>query len=78
MTDVVFPALSKDKPGSEGVVSTWFVADGDRVTEDQLLAEVQVDKVAAEVPAPAAGVVRLLVAEEATVVQGQLIARIEP
>lgn len=78
MTEVVFPALSKEKPGSEGIVSTWFVADGDQVAADQLLAEVQVDKVAVDVPAPASGVVRLLVPAEATVVQGQPIARIEP
>lgn len=77
MTDVLFPPLSKDAPDSEGVVSTWFVRDGDRVAADQLLAEVQVDKVAAEVPAPVAGVVHLLFEEEATVVQGTPIARID-
>ena len=77
MTEVPFPALSKDNPGTEGVVSTWFVRDGETVAADQLLAEVQVDKVAAEVPSPAAGVVRVLVEEEAAVEQGTAIARIE-
>ena len=77
MTEVPFPSLSKDDPGAEGVVSTWFVRDGETVAADQLLAEVQVDKVAAEVPSPAAGVVRLLVEEEAAVEQGTAIARIE-
>lgn len=77
MTDVPFPPLSKEAPDSEGVVSTWFVRDGERVEADQLLAEVQVDKVAAEVPAPVAGVVHLLCEEEATVVQGAPIARID-
>ena len=77
MTDVLFPTLSKESPESEGVVATWFVADGDTVATDQLLAEVQVDKVAAEVPAPRAGTVHLLVAEEDTVVQGAPIARID-
>lgn len=77
MTDVLFPPLSKESPESEGVVATWFVADGDTVATDQLLAEVQVDKVAAEVPAPRAGPVHLLVAEEDTVVQGAPIARID-
>lgn len=77
MTDVPFPALSKDRPDAEGVLATWFVSDGDTVSADQLLAEVQVDKVSAEVPAPVGGVVRLLVAEEATVTQGSPIARIE-
>lgn len=77
MTDVVFPSLSSKEPDAEGVVSTWFVSDGDTVAADQLLAEVQVDKVAAEVPAPSAGTVRLLVDEEAVVTQGSPIARIE-
>jgi pyruvate/2-oxoglutarate dehydrogenase complex dihydrolipoamide acyltransferase (E2) component len=77
MTDVPFPALSKETPDAEGVLATWFVSDGATVTADQLLAEVQVDKVSAEVPAPVGGVVRLLVAEEETVTQGSPIARIE-
>lgn len=77
MTEVAFPALSKERPSAEGVVSTWFVEDGDAVQADQLLAEVQVDKVAAEVPSPRAGRVHLLVAEEATVIQGTPIARID-
>jgi len=77
MTDVVFPALSKENPDAEGVLATWFVGEGATVTADQLLAEVQVDKVSAEVPAPAGGVVHLLVGEEATVRQGRPIARID-
>lgn len=77
MTDVPFPALSKERPDAEGVLATWFVSDGATVTADQLLAEVQVEKVSADVPAPVGGVVRLLVAEEATVTQGSPIARIE-
>lgn len=77
MTDVPFPALSSERPDAQGVVSTWFVGDGDRVDTGQLLAEVQVDKVAVEVPAPVAGTVHLLVAEEAVVTQGAVIARID-
>jgi pyruvate/2-oxoglutarate dehydrogenase complex dihydrolipoamide acyltransferase (E2) component len=77
MTDVPFPALSKETPDAEGVLATWFVSDGATVSAEQLLAEVQVDKVSAEVPAPVGGVVRLLVAEEETVKQGSPIARIE-
>ncbi len=77
MTDVLFPPLSKETPDAEGVLATWFVGEGDAVREDQLLAEVQVDKVSAEVPAPAAGVVHLLVAEDTAVTQGSPIARID-
>lgn len=78
MTDVLFPPLSGERPQSEGVVATWFVADGEPVQADQLLAEVQVDKVAAEVPAPVAGVVHVLVQEDMAVIQGTPIARIDP
>ena len=77
MTDVLFPPLSAERPEAEGVVATWFVSDGEHVEVDQLLAEVQVDKVAAEVPAPVAGTVHLLVAEDTAVVQGIPIARID-
>lgn len=77
MTEVIFPPLSKESPEAEGVVATWFVSDGDTVTAGQLLAEVQVDKVTAEVSAPVGGVVRTLFEEEAAVTQGTPIARID-
>lgn len=77
MREVLFPELSQEQPDAEGVLATWFVADGDTVAADQLLAEVQVDKVAAEVTAPVGGTVRLLVAEDETVRQREPIARIE-
>ena len=62
---------------AEGVLATWFVSEGARVTPDQLLAEVQVDKVSADVVAPSAGVVHLLVDEDSAVRQGTPIARID-
>ena len=77
MTDVLFPALSEKQPDAEGVLSTWFVFDGETVQQDQLIAEVQVDKVAAEVPAPRAGVITRLVKEDDAVAQGTPIARID-
>jgi pyruvate/2-oxoglutarate dehydrogenase complex dihydrolipoamide acyltransferase (E2) component len=77
MTNVLFPALSEKQPDAEGVLSTWFVSDSETVQQDQLIAEVQVDKVAAEVPAPQAGVITLLVKEDDAVVQGTPIARID-
>jgi len=76
MTDVVFPVLSEEKPNAEGVLATWYVADGEEVTADQLLGEAQVDKVDAEIFAPVGGVIQLLVAEDEAVVQGTPVARI--
>ena len=58
MTDVPFPPLSKEQAAAEGVVSTWFVSEGESVRADQLLAEVQVDKVAAAEPVAMAPVVK--------------------
>jgi len=76
MTDVLLPILSLERPEADGVVATWFVNDGQVVTAGQLLAEIQVDKVSQEVPAPADGVVHILAAEGAAVPQGSAIARI--
>lgn len=76
MTEVMFPSLSKDRPAAEGVVSTWFVTEGQSVAVGQLLAEVQLDKVAVEVPAPVGGIVHLVVAEDEAVNQGSPIATI--
>jgi pyruvate/2-oxoglutarate dehydrogenase complex dihydrolipoamide acyltransferase (E2) component len=77
MTEVRFPPMSQEQPDAVGIVATWYVADGDAVAVDQVLADVQVDKVAAEVPAPVAGTVRLRVQEEQEVTQGDVIAVIE-
>jgi len=75
--DVVFPRLSENEPDAEGVLATWFVSDGDRVASGQLLGEVMVEKVAGDVLAPEAGQVRLLVSEDQTARQGEVIARID-
>jgi 2-oxoglutarate dehydrogenase E2 component (dihydrolipoamide succinyltransferase) len=62
----------------EGTVSRWLVKEGERVELDQPLVEITTDKVDAEVPAPAAGVVqKILVAEGETVPVGTELARIE-
>ena len=77
MADVLFPKLSEKDPAAEGVLATWFVSDGDRVESGELLGEVMVEKVSGEVLAPAAGRVRLLVAEDQAARQGEVIARVE-
>ncbi len=78
MREVLFPQVSGNRPLiSDGVVSTWFVADGERVERDQLIAEVQVDKATAEVRSPDTGTIRLLVSEGVEVSEQAPIARIE-
>lgn len=76
MTDLHFPQLSGERPDATGVLATWYAADGDAVAEGQLVAEVQLDKVDAEVLAPAAGTIRLLAGEGDEVTQGARIAEI--
>lgn len=76
MTDVLFPRLSDRDPDGEGVVATWFVNDGETVTVGQLVAEVAVDKVDAEVFAPADGAISILLTEGQAAPQGSPIATI--
>ena len=77
MADVLFPRLSEEEPTAEGVLATWFVSDGDQVASGQLLGEVMVDKVSGDVVAPTSGRVRLLLGEDQTVRQGDVIARVD-
>ena len=53
---------------TEGTITRWLKAEGDEVEKDEPLAEVDTDKVNAELPSPAAGKIeKLLVAEGTTV-----------
>ncbi len=54
MTDVMVPALGESV--SEATVSTWFKKPGDAVKQDEMLCELETDKVSVEVPSPVAGV----------------------
>jgi pyruvate dehydrogenase E2 component (dihydrolipoamide acetyltransferase) len=63
---------------SEGEVVAWHVAPGDRVAEDDVLAEVETDKAIVDLPAPVDGVVRELHAEVGDVVPvGDVVITIE-
>ena len=62
---------------AEGQVGQWLVQPGEAVEQDQAILEIETDKVAVEVPAPAAGVLEeQLVAEGDTVTPDQVIAKI--
>jgi pyruvate/2-oxoglutarate dehydrogenase complex dihydrolipoamide acyltransferase (E2) component len=74
--DVVMPQLGETV--TEGTVVTWHRKPGDKVKADELLFDVETDKVAMEVPAPATGVLKeILVSEGATVAVGTRLAVIE-
>jgi 2-oxoglutarate dehydrogenase E2 component (dihydrolipoamide succinyltransferase) len=53
---------------TEATVSTWFKAVGDKVTQDEMLCELETDKVSVEVPSPASGVLAEITAPEGTTV----------
>ena len=56
---------------TEGTILSWAKDPGDRIAEDEVLLEISTDKVDAEVPSPAAGVIReILVAAGETVTVG--------
>ncbi|MEZ5752906.1 MAG: 2-oxoglutarate dehydrogenase complex dihydrolipoyllysine-residue succinyltransferase [Paracoccaceae bacterium] len=49
---------------SEATIATWFKKPGDAVAADEMLCELETDKVTVEVPAPAAGVLSEIIAKE--------------
>ena len=64
--DVMVPTLGESV--TEATVSTWFKSVGDTVAQDEMLCELETDKVSVEVPAPAAGTLTEIVAPEGATV----------
>ena len=62
IVDVKVPTLGESV--SEATVATWLVKEGDAITVDQPMAELETDKVTLEVNAPAAGVVNSITVAE--------------
>ena len=54
---------------AEGEIVSWLVEEGDPVTEDQAVAEVETDKAIVEVPSPVDGTVREIIPAEGEVVE---------
>ncbi len=65
--DIAVPALGESV--SEATVASWFKAVGDAVAQDEILCELETDKVSVEVPAPAAGVLSEILAEAGATVE---------
>ena len=64
--DVMVPTLGESV--TEATVSTWFKAVGDAVAQDEMLCELETDKVSVEVPAPVSGILAEIVAPEGSTV----------
>ena len=65
--DVMVPALGESV--TEATVATWFKKAGDTVDADEMLCELETDKVSVEVPAPAAGTLSEILAEEGSTIE---------
>ncbi|MDB5858477.1 MAG: dihydrolipoamide succinyltransferase, partial [Ramlibacter sp.] len=76
IVDVKVPQLSESV--AEATLLQWKKKAGDAVALDEILIEIETDKVVLEVPAPAAGVLaEILVADGGTVIAEQAIAKID-
>ncbi|MEO6291655.1 MAG: 2-oxoglutarate dehydrogenase complex dihydrolipoyllysine-residue succinyltransferase [Burkholderiaceae bacterium] len=76
IVEVKVPQLSESV--AEATMLTWKKKAGDFVAVDEILIEIETDKVVLEVPAPSAGVLaEIIVGDGATVAAEQLIARID-
>jgi 2-oxoglutarate dehydrogenase E2 component (dihydrolipoamide succinyltransferase) len=74
--EVKVPQLSESV--AEATLLQWKKKVGDAVGQDEILIEIETDKVVLEVPSPSAGVItEIVVADGGTVVAEQLIAKID-
>ena len=72
--DIAVPTMGESV--AEGSIGTWLKKSGDTVAKDELLVEIETDKVAVEVSAPAAGVLTIIAADGDTVTPGQVIGSV--
>src|SRR6478609_8849722 len=76
IVDVKVPQLSESV--AEATLLQWKKKAGEAVAQDEILIEIETDKVVLEVPAPSAGVLaEIVVADGGTVVADQVIAKID-
>ena len=66
-TDIVMPQMGESIV--EGTITKWLKKPGDKIQRDEPLFEISTDKVDAEIPAPASGVLQEIKVTEGTTVQ---------
>ncbi len=75
MIEIIVPTLGESV--TEATVATWFKKIGDRVEADEMICELETDKVAIEVPSTVSGILSEIVAQEgSTVALDGVLARI--
>lgn len=74
--DIVMPKMGESI--EEATITKWFVKEGDKVSEDDVLLEIATDKVDSEIPSPVEGVVKkILFSQDDIVPVGTVIAVID-
>jgi 2-oxoglutarate dehydrogenase E2 component (dihydrolipoamide succinyltransferase) len=74
--DIIMPKMGESI--EEATITNWFIKEGDRVEEDDILLEIATDKVDSEIPSPVAGVVKkILFKQDEVVAVGNVIAVID-
>jgi pyruvate dehydrogenase E2 component (dihydrolipoamide acetyltransferase) len=73
-TDVVMPQMGESI--FEGTITKWLKQPGDTVEKDEPLFEISTDKVDAEIPAPAAGILTEIRAPEGATVQINMVVAV--
>src|SRR5437764_5630776 len=66
-TEIVMPQMGESIV--EGTITKWLKKPGDKIQRDEPLFEISTDKVDAEIPAPASGVLQEIKVTEGTTVQ---------
>src|SRR5215475_8585948 len=73
--EIKVPAMGESV--TEATVARWFKKEGDAVTRDEPLLELETDKVTVEVPAPASGAIESIAAKAGDTVQvGAVLGRL--
>ena len=75
LVDLFVPGLGESV--TEARIANWVKADGDPVTSDDVVAELETDKATVELPAGTQGVLRIVKTAGQTVNVGDIVARIE-
>src|SRR5580692_1318757 len=73
-TDVIMPQMGESI--FEGTITKWLKKPGDKVERDEPLFEISTDKVDAEIPAPAAGVLKEIKVNEGQTVPIQTVVAV--
>ena len=76
LLEIQMPAMGESV--TEGTILEWHVSEGEEVSEGDTIVEVSTDKIDAEVPAPASGVITKIMAQpDDTVSVGQVLAQLD-